>query len=591
MRSCLRAIRALNLADDPDYGARQPGLLGSLIDRLTGAEEANGPSAGENRALRVLRKHLTVKRADKVFVLDVVVSAYSGDKAANIADAIAEAYLADQTQSRSDSSIRAADALSAHLDELRRAVTTAADKVEKFKATHDLVGTDRQLISDQQLNDNGAQLNIARAKVGELQARADQLDQLRRGGADGGAMPEAIQSAVVTQLRASQADLLRRRSDMRTRYGDRYPDLIALDAQVRQTHDEIDAELLRLVRTAHADLDRAKKNERALFASQNQLKLQTISGDEASVTLQELARELETRRSIYQAFLSRAGETREQSSIDTTNARIISRAIPPVQPTWPLRALFLAGALVGGFGLGAALAFVAEFLAPTILSLPQLEAAAGAPVVGIIPAGPLSRPATATAATLALSRLCGPLHALRNKAKPYTVLVTSARGLARHRGDLAARIVSTAARNDVSVLLVAADPSRAAEGAETNGLFNVLNGECTVRSAVVADAATGVHRLGLGTPLTPGRESLFDERLDQFVKIAGRHFDIIAFDGGSFVDNLGAAPLATHVDDVLFVAQRGKTPQAEVVQTNSAVVASTGRAISAALLIDGLERA
>lgn len=594
----LRAIRALGLGTDPDYGTSREGILIRAWDVVTGTEEPSDTAAVEARALRVLRRHLAIKRADKVFVIDVVVSAASGPRAAGIADAIAEAYVADQIQARSDSSTKASDALTSRLAELRDGVRAAAEVVERFKAEHDLLGTDKQSISDQQLNDNGSQLNAARARVAELQARADQLDALRRGGGGDGATQEAIQSSVVTQLRASLAELTRRQSDMRTRLGDRFPDLIAIDAEIRQARASLSGEFDRLVRSAHADLDRAKKSERALTGAQAQLKLQTISNDQASVTLRELGRELDARRAVYQSFLARAGETREQSGIDNTNARIISRAIAPFQPSWPPRLILLLAALGGGLGAGAGLAFALEHRDPTILSAGQLERAVDAPVVGTVAALAASagrRPVRAVEArrggvalALALSRLCGPLASLKARPRPYTMLVATARGVARGGGDLAARLGAAAAGADLSVLLVEADPAGAGRVAGRKGFLNVLAGDCSLRTAMVRDGTGATYRLGIGDA---AGDPMVEDRLKQFLKMTERTFDVVVFDGGPLGQSLAWAPLAAQVDDVVLVALRGETPQKEVVETAEAVAVGAGRPISAALLVDRLDRA
>ena len=61
-----------------------------------------------------------------------------------------------------------------------------------------------------------------------------------------------------------------------------------------------------------------------------------------------LQRELDTARSVYASFLQRARETGEQASIDTTNARVIPRALPPLQRSWPPLSLLVVGA---GYGV------------------------------------------------------------------------------------------------------------------------------------------------------------------------------------------------------------------------------------------------
>jgi G-rich domain on putative tyrosine kinase len=79
------------------------------------------------------------------------------------------------------------------------------------------------------------------------------------------------------------------------------------------------------------------------------------------VQLRELERELEANRAVYQSYLQRARETAEQEGVDTTNARVITNAVPPIDRSGPPRRLIVTGAAAGGFALGLLLALLAEF--------------------------------------------------------------------------------------------------------------------------------------------------------------------------------------------------------------------------------------
>src|SRR6267154_301287 len=52
------------------------------------------------KALRQLKKRIGVKRSDKAFVAEVYVTSERPGKSVRIADAVAQAYLDDQTESR-----------------------------------------------------------------------------------------------------------------------------------------------------------------------------------------------------------------------------------------------------------------------------------------------------------------------------------------------------------------------------------------------------------------------------------------------------------------------------------------------------------
>ena len=155
----------------------------------------------------------------------------------------------------------------------------------------------------------------------------------------------------------------------------------------------------------------------------------TVTSNGAIVTLNQLNRELDSRRAVYQSFLARTDETKQQSRIDNTNDRILSNAIPPDRPSWPLRGFMLLAALGGGLGLGAAGAFVLEYLKPTVLSAAQLQRVTGVPVAGHLEArrrslpgwplraGNLPRSAVGERLGLALGRICGSVGTLRSGIK------------------------------------------------------------------------------------------------------------------------------------------------------------------------------
>ena len=594
----LRAVHTLGLDHDPDYDGSHETALAKILGAVTslfGDQPAGGANVAENRALRALRKNLAVKRADKVFVVDVVVSAKAAVKAARIADAIADAYLADQIDARSTASMRASNALGGQLDALRNAVRDAEARAERYKADHDIVGTDKELVTDQQLDNINAKLADARAKTAEQRARVQQIEALRRSGSDSGATPEAQQSTVITQLRASYQDLLRRESDLRTKVGDRHPDLIALVAQVSETKRQLGAELSRVAHSAQSDLDRAVANEHSLEASLNTSKQKTLAQNEASIQLHELNREVEARRSVYQAFLARAGETKAQADIDTLNARIISRAIPPDRPSWPTRSFILLSAIGGGLGLGIGLALVMEYGAPTILSSAHLQRIVEAPVIGL-PArehrsrvarfGRRSRtpsvPDRNGADALALARLVGPLGALRSAARSSSLLLTSSQEDGDARLGLVNRLAEAAAAHDLAILLVDADLAHAA--ANEPGFLDVLNGSRNLNTCLVS-LGRGVRFLAAGSQ-DAADDDIDAAGVDAFLNHAGIFFDLVVFDAGAFDRNLRVAALAARVDEVLLVTVKGVTRLQAAAETTDAVLTASGRPVSAALLFD-----
>src|SRR6202011_2776745 len=85
-------------------------------------------------ALYELQRRIRVKRAERTYVVDVTVTTDDGERSVRIANALAQAYLAEQTAARAEASRRASESLSARLNELKQRVRQAEERVEQFKA-------------------------------------------------------------------------------------------------------------------------------------------------------------------------------------------------------------------------------------------------------------------------------------------------------------------------------------------------------------------------------------------------------------------------------------------------------------------------
>ncbi|OYX02981.1 MAG: hypothetical protein B7Z14_01775 [Bosea sp. 32-68-6] len=350
-------VQSLGLDKDPEFGGEAPrsGLSQLLWGWLPGS---GAPSRdGLVYALAVLDKNVSVRRGERTFVIDIAVTAREADKAARIANALAETYLENQATVRADAAQRATNALTARLEELRNRLRTAEDKTERYKEANNIVGVGAgRSMTDEQLTLNNAQLVAARTRLTEARAKYDQIIAARPAGIEAGAIPEAVASQTMTALRAQLGATLAREADLLASLGARHPALAAVQAQTRDARRQIADELSRISRSAKVELDRAIEAERQLSLRVERLTATQYAAGRASVELRELEREVESSRVVYDAFLRRARETGELAGIDTTNARVISAAMPPLEKSGISRRMLAVLGGVAGGGVGVALA-------------------------------------------------------------------------------------------------------------------------------------------------------------------------------------------------------------------------------------------
>ena len=339
----------------PSWSLR--GLLGSFV---LGAARPADPTLG---ALNALKRKVQVKRAERTYVVDVSVTSKDPDKAARLANAIAQAYLAEQTDVRSDAARQISQSLSARLNELKDRVREAEDRVETFKARNNILGASGQLVSEQQLSELNNQLGVAHARTAAAKARLDQVERLQLSKDETGAFPEAVQSQTVAALRSQYAEVMRREAEQMTSLGQRHPAVIEIQAEAARLHKMIDDEVHRLALSARSEYESARANEAALATSLETLKNRAVTTNEAMVT--QLERDVQASRAVYESFLVRARETGEQERLDTKNIRVISRAEPPQGRSFPPSNFLLAvGALLIGVGAGSAIVIMRDASGP-----------------------------------------------------------------------------------------------------------------------------------------------------------------------------------------------------------------------------------
>ena len=347
----LQAIQDTHLADDPEFGADSRGILAALLG-LFGIEIGTTGEAklGQTAALEALVRHINVKKTDRSFIVDIEVWSHDPAKAAMLANAISNAYLAESKRSQATAARRATSDLSGRLKELQERLRNAENALAVYKAQNNFVGTQDTLISDQQLSASNQRLAAARALTLDAQAKYDQIESSRRASSDAGAIPEALQSPTIANLRAQYAEARKRYAELTSELGPLHPSLRQMEKQVEDLRRTVNEEIERFAQSAKNDLTRARDYEASLNKALETQKRQSVQLSQASVRLRELERDVEASRDVYQSFLKRSRETEEQESLNTSSARIIGEATVPQRRTFPPAMSLLA---MIGFMLGA----------------------------------------------------------------------------------------------------------------------------------------------------------------------------------------------------------------------------------------------
>jgi uncharacterized protein involved in exopolysaccharide biosynthesis/Mrp family chromosome partitioning ATPase len=540
---------------------------------------------GSLAALNELQKHVQVKRSERTYVVDVSVTSEDPAKAARIANAIAQTYLTEQTEVRSNAARQISQALTGRLKELQTRVRDAEQKVEAYKASHNIVGATGELVNEQQLTSLNAQLSASRARTSEAKARLDQVESVLHSKTPIGAFPEAVQSQTISMLRSQYAEIMRRDAEQKSSLGERHPAVIEIEAQGARLQKLIEDEVNRIAASDRAEYERAKADEDMLSRQVDGLKNTAVSTNESLVGLRELERDVQASRAVYESFLVRSRETGEQEQVDTKNIRIISKADRPIYRSSPPPSIVVGlAAMLLGFASGVGIVIMqgtAEDAAPRPAKTPARTPAnfgrlgAFAKKLWETPEPP---PAISVLATLPNVDIAFGLDAVEDPhsrfAREIQKVYEAVRASHKKRGNPSVLVVTADDEDDTAsvalmlaaaaaatqrVLLIDTDLRRrtlsAIDADESEaGLVDVAVGRLELSDVIVRDRDTNVNLLPFVSPNSRRDRRISDADIKEAFDKTKR-FDMVIVAAVDVARDPSARFFAGLVDHIVLVAR------------------------------------
>lgn len=384
----LQVIHELHLADDPEFGGA------SSIPIISDLLPSGHPEFEFRRtrnALSVLEKSLKAKRLGAAYVIEISFSANNAERAAQIANAIAEAYIADQLETKYHATRQGSTYLEGRIKELREQVESTQKAVNDYKAQNSIVDAGNgRLVTDQQVSDLNSQLAAARAKTSEARARLDRVNAVLSDNSDasivGAAASDIFTSELITRMRTQYLEAATRHSEWSEKYGRNHLAAVNLRNTMRAARDVIRSELERHQRSYKKDYEISVAAEKDIEKQLEQALAQSQVSTEAQVTLRRLETSAQTYKALYDNFLRRYTEAVEQQSFAYSEARLITKASPPSQRTYRKTLLIVAMAPFLGLFMGAGLAALREFLDQGLRTSSQVERALHTKCIALVPA-------------------------------------------------------------------------------------------------------------------------------------------------------------------------------------------------------------
>jgi len=322
------------------------------ISNASDGHAAEKPAIDEY-ALRDLMKQLKIERRGLSYVIDVSARDPEPKKAAQIANAMVDAYVADQLETKIMATRDASNWLMGRVAEMSIQVRSAEERVANYRAQYGLVDAGDGLLSKREITDHATQLTIARSKIVATKARLKKVEKLAATLDGPIAIGKAFESTLIAHLLQQQSEIQRNLGKMISRFGEQHPSAVDARAELDTLKRDIAREIDRLLKAATNDFETAQMH----FVDQKQ---QYADRSLIAIGLSQLERDAETTRQLYVSLLKRLKETEAQESLQTPDARVVAYAAPPLYPSSPKKALTLAFAVVGSLMMGILIALLED---------------------------------------------------------------------------------------------------------------------------------------------------------------------------------------------------------------------------------------
>ena len=330
----LSVIKNLRLTDDPEFVASGGGLVGAVVGFVSGIVSPDEPEAKADltaRALGRFQHDESVSRVGLSYAMDINFTSTNPAKAAQIANAIGDAYITDQLESKYQATRRASKWLQDRIKELRAQATAAQQAVVTFKNKHNIVAVDNsgQLMNEQAVAGVNSQLILARASTAEAKAKLDRINKIMSESVPDASVADALQDQTIIQLRNQYVDLAAQEADWARRFGKNHLAVVHLRNQMAEVRKNIRDELKQIQAAYKSNYDIAQAREKSIKNSLENAVSENQLTNQAQVKLSELESNAKTHQQMYDNFLQAFMQATQQETFPITDARLISSASTP----------------------------------------------------------------------------------------------------------------------------------------------------------------------------------------------------------------------------------------------------------------------
>jgi uncharacterized protein involved in exopolysaccharide biosynthesis len=306
--------------------------------------------------------------------------------AAEYANSVASEYVSHNLALKHKAAQQASEWLNEQLGSLKAQAQKSARALQTYQTQADLVGVQeqRQITQAKAVESHRAYLAAQNERL-VIEAKYRELIRIAKDPTGAETLSLVADDPLIRKLKTEASDLQIERAKLAQVSKSKHPDLLQLDAQIKQVNQRLQAEIQKLLRAVENEYNVAKSREAALERNVEQLKREARALIERETQALALQRERDSSEELHSAVMKRFKETDIATALEANNVRIVEPATPPGKPSRPRTQLIMMLSVVAGLALGGGVALLAESLDNKVRSPEDVERAVGLPVLGIVP--------------------------------------------------------------------------------------------------------------------------------------------------------------------------------------------------------------
>jgi polysaccharide biosynthesis transport protein len=562
-------------------------------------EEALDKSALSLEAPIVL-KQLRVTRPPNTYILQISYRSPNRQLAAEVANAIAQSYLAHTYRIRYKATQGLGEFMERQLEELRAKMEKSSAALVQFERELNVINPEEKtsILSSRLLQLNTEFTNAQADRVRKESAYNSVKDGTLA------AAQVSTQGEALKKLTETLDEAQQKFAEAKTHYGLNHPEYKKAESRVNEIQAQIENTQASVGERVEVEYRQAQNREAMLESAVTETKAEFDRLNAHSFEYQTLKRDADGDKSLYDELVRKIREAGINASFQNSSIRVADEARPGLKPVFPRTWLNVLLAFLFATFLGVGGAVLSDVLDNTVRDPDQVMRLMNTDVVGSLPAvkdwrrrlSPIQaisaldghaangnghsngvhRPPpgalvpAAKAEDQALTNYEEAIRTLRNsilltdfERRLRSVLMTSA-SPSEGKSTVAAHLAATHAGQGRRTLLIDGDlrrPSvhRLFQAPNSVGLSNVLLEQISWRDALIRlDEPKGLDLLPAG-PSTRRASDLIGAGLAELIEEASREYDLVVLDAPPLLGFAEPLQMATAVDGVIVVARAGDT--------------------------------